>query len=496
MKKLYLTKQVYQLDHLAIEQDRQPAKQLMKKAAVSVWQAIQQRWTSLQSIAIFAGPGNNGGDAFAIACLAKDAGINVQVFFFGDLSRQSAESQFFRESWEQSGGATDTWDGQGLHCDLIVDGLLGIGLNKLLDDQWQRTIRSINEHPAIKVCIDIPSGLSAETGNPMPCAVKAAMTVTFIGRKAGCFLADGPDYCGELLFTSLGLSTESENSVQEKCRLLEPSEIILPAQRNKNSHKNQFGHVLVIGGGRGMPGAARLAARAALRSGAGLVSLCVHPQNYKLAAQDAEIMVSDWNELPVMLERASVIIIGPGLGQSKKARKILKQLQTVDKPMVVDADALHVDFISSLVSTSVVLTPHPGETARLLSTTTAAIQQDRLGAVQQLTSDWPYTSVLKGAGTLIAEKNQPLTLCPHGHAGMATAGMGDVLCGLVAGYLGQGLTPIQAAQTAVMLHALSAEHFAKKHDQISLIASDVIDGLSVVVKRIRQFSENDHPVKS
>lgn len=489
--KLFLPQQVYELDRLAILQDGQPALQLMQKAASAVWQSIQLRWPALHKVVVFAGPGNNGGDAFAVASLAKKSGIEVDLFTLGDLSQQSEEASFYRQQWEEAGGMTNQWSGSCPDCDLIVDGMLGIGLNKMLDDRWQSVIQMMNKQPSIKVCIDIPSGLNAATGNPMPCAVQADLTVSFIGRKIGCFLADGPDYCGELVFDDLGLSASAANSIQADCIVLDKNCIRLPAARKHNSHKNHFGHVLVIGGDRGMSGAVRLAAMAALRCGSGLVSLCVHPDNYSVAAaQHAELMVSDWDALPNLLQQASVIVVGPGLGRSGKAKNILKVLHTFDKPMVIDADALTAGFVSKLSSTSVVITPHPGEAARLLGTSAQAIQQDRLDALQQLNNHWPFICVLKGSGTLVGLQNKPTALCSHGHAGMATAGMGDVLAGLIGGYLAQGLNPEQAAQTAVLVHALAAEDFATCQDENSLIASDIIERLSTIVRDIRQSQAN------
>lgn len=483
---LYLRKQVYQLDRLAMDLDGQPSEQLMLKAASAVWKNIQLRWPDIRHIVVFAGPGNNGGDAFALACLAQQSAVDVDLISLGDLSSQSEASAFYRTQWENDGGVITPWTGRCPDCDLIVDGLLGIGLNKMLDEQWQALVRIINSQPVIRVCIDIPSGLDADTGNPLPCAVQADLTVTFIGRKVGCFIAYGPDYCGELLFDDLGLSQSSLRRIQPVCRSLDRQQAVLPPLRKNNSHKNQFGHVLIIGGDRGMSGAVRLAGMAALRSGAGLVSLCVHPDNYAVAAgQHAELMVSDWRDLNRLVDMASVIVVGPGLGQSGQAEKLLQTLSHAEKPMVVDADALRVSFLASIRSKTVVLTPHPGEAARLLDTAISHIQRDRLDALKRLNDQWPYVAVLKGAGTMIAQHNEPLTLCCHGHAGMATAGMGDVLAGLTGGYLAQGLSALQAAQAAVLVHALAAEQYAQTQDDCSLISSDVIDGIGSVVRQLR-----------
>ncbi len=485
---LYKRQQVYHLDQLAMSEDGYSSKQLMGQAARAVWYHIHSRWPDIKKVVIFAGSGNNGGDAFAIASIMKNKGISVDLIAVGDLSRQSKEAREYRESWEQQGGVTQTWQGDCPPCDLVLDGLLGIGLDRQLDENWISMIEKINSLKTVRVSIDIPSGLNADIGKAMPVAIMAHLTVTFIGRKIGCYIADGADYCGEIAYEKLGLSDASEAKLSAICQLLETHNIRLPEPRKNNSHKNQFGHVLIIGGGQSMSGAARLAAMAALRGGAGLVSLSVHPDNVIAASQQAELMVSDWSTLDDSLKLASIIVIGPGLGYTTEARKILEKMSSIDKPVVVDADALQVEFLNSLSTDLCVITPHPGEAARLLQSSAGEIQQDRMAALQQINNNWPYVAVLKGAGSLIGERNEIVKLCAHGHAGMATAGMGDVLSGLIAAFLAQGLSTLNATQSAVLVHALAAEYYAREHDAASLIASDVINYIALVVKDIRHIS--------
>lgn len=486
---LYSSEQVYQLDRLCIQLDGQPSEQLMLKAANVVWNSIQQRWPEALKILVFAGPGNNGGDAYAVAKLAVQAGLEVNCIAVGDHSRLTEAAQYYRKLYMSLGGKIQNYDDynfQSCDAEIIVDGLLGIGFKRTLDNEWQSLIRTINQLKTVKVSIDIPSGLNADTGNPMPCAIEADMTVSFIGRKIGSFISHGPDYCGELVFDSLGVSTLVAGKADVCCSTLSAKNIDLPKARKSNSFKNQFGHVLVVGGDRNLSGAARLAGMAALKAGSGLVSLCVHPDNYQLVASaHAELMVSDWNSLTTMIEKASVIVIGPGLGQSKAAIELLHQVSNCGLPLVIDADALQVDFLDSVESKNVVLTPHPGEASRLLSCSTFEVQQDRLDTMTRLTQRWPFVSVLKGSGTLIGAGQQKVSLCHHGHAGMASAGMGDVLAGLTASYIGQGLDAIQASRAAVLVHALAAEKFAELYDANSLIASDVIGRVASIVKEIR-----------
>lgn len=484
---LYSSNQVYELDRLAITIDKQSSLQLMQKAAESVWQQLQIRWADKQEIVIFAGTGNNGGDAFALARLALVAGYKVRLFYFGDLSRQSTESVHYRNLWEQQGGVSELWKDQAYQAEIIIDGLLGIGLNQPLNEQWQQLVKNINHHPAIRVSIDIPSGLNANTGTAMPIAVEANLTVSFIGRKQGCYLADGPDYCGERIFADLGLSTRAGTKVKASLEVLDNKNLQLPPNRKKNSYKNQYGHVLVIGAGPGMSGAARLAGMSALRCGAGLVSLCVHPDNYTIAASThAELMVSTWSELSEQLAKASVILVGPGLGHSKAAKALLQQLKSVALPMVIDADALYPDYVDSVQSSRVVLTPHPGEMARLLSMHTNLVQSDRVNALLASNERWNHVCILKGCGTLIGQRKQTTALCQQGHPGMATAGSGDVLAGITAGFLAQGLDAYSASRTAVFVHARAADQYALKQAADCMIAGDIIDQLPVVMKSLRE----------
>ncbi len=483
---LYNVEQVYALDKIAIEIDAQPGLQLMYRAAMVVWRNVQCRWPQISRMVVFAGCGNNGGDAYAIACLARDDGVAVDVISMGDMQRQSTESAHFRQRWLEAGGIEFEWSGQIPDCDAIVDGLLGIGLNKVLDDQWIALIEAINQHRALRISVDIPSGLNANRGTAQPVAIRADLTVSFIGRKLGCFIADGPDFCGEYVFDDLGLARSSARRVKAFAELLDERSICLPARRLNNSFKNRYGHVLVVGGCAEFAGAAHLAAAAALRMGAGLVSLCVHPQS-AARIPASEIMVGTWPELEQMSARASVMVIGPGLGRSDQALELLDRVVKLNFPMVIDADALSVGVLDSLASDQVVLTPHPGEAARLLELAAHNIQSDRVLAVQALLKRWPYGVVLKGSGTLVGDQYSPISVCSTGHAGMATAGMGDVLAGLIASLLAQGLTASDAARSGVMIHALAADLFAEKQHADCLIASDVSELLGQVMNNLRQL---------
>jgi hydroxyethylthiazole kinase-like uncharacterized protein yjeF len=481
---LYTPESVYRLDRAAVVTDGFSEIELMQRAGERVWREIDSGWPNLTRVTLFAGVGNNGGDAFVVAVCAQAQGIEVQLLVQGDLSRQSETSRHFRDLWEQRGGVSEPWQGQDICGELIVDGLLGIGLQRELDETWQDLVATINQASQPCVAIDIPSGLNALTGIAQPVAIDAQLTVTFIGRKCGQFLADGPDYCGELKFDDLGISSETSTSEAAALQVIESCE--LPAPRKHNSHKNHYGNLLIIGGDRGMSGAVALAAQAALRSGAGVVTALVHPECQHSLAAFPEIMVLGWDALEAKLADASVLVVGPGLGSSPQARACLEVLHGAKQPMVIDASALDAEFLQSLSTCQRVITPHPGEAAALLSCRAAEIQSDRLSGCGRLLETFGATTVLKGSGTVIAEPGKvPYAINTRGNAGMASAGMGDVLSGIIAALLGQGLEPYAAARSGVYIHALCAEFYSRDRDQSGLIASDVIASIPRVIKHLR-----------
>jgi NAD(P)H-hydrate epimerase len=473
---LYSRNAVYRLDRQAMTLDAQPSEQLMARAAGAAWNALTGRWPEARDLLVLAGPGNNGGDAFALAAMALGSRFGVRLLTLGDADRQSAAAAGFRQSFEQAGGVVEPWDGQALPAaEVIVDGLLGIGLDQPLRAQWLALIDAVNDHPAPVLSIDIPSGLDAETGRPLPRAIRAATTVTYIARKTGQYLADGPDYCGRLLFDGLGLSRAAQATEPPALQRVEAADLAWPPPRRHNTHKYEQGSLLVIGGDRAMTGAAILAGRAALRAGAGVVRLCVHPDGIgsQLAAAP-ELMCCSWDELEQHLPRASHLIVGPGLGRGEAATALLQRLQTVDKPMLIDADALQPAFIDRLQGSQYVLTPHAGEAARLLRQETGEIQQDRLAALRQLSGRPGTTVLLKGQDSLIGRVDEIPRLCAEGHPGMATAGMGDVLSGMVAALWSQGLDPLEAATTAAFWQGRAAR---LARWQAGVTAGDVIDAL-------------------
>ncbi len=494
---LYQTPALYALDKMAVELDGLSEIELMQRAGTRVWQVIKARWGShLDTITVFVGSGNNGGDGFVVALQASAAGFTVQLISHGDLTGQSSTAAQFREKWLQAGGSIEIWQCQAVKGQVIVDGLLGIGLSRSLDEDYINLINTINQNAAHTVAIDIPSGLNADTGMPQPVAVIADVTITFFAHKTGQYLADGPDTCGDIIVNELGVSAGTLSKALPALEVIDEKNSCLPAKRLRNSHKGLFGHVLVIGGDKGMSGAALLSAQTALRAGAGVVSVLVHPDCVHRLSTTPELMVKSWREIDSCLDSATVIVVGPGLGlepeqgkeQGKEATNCLKKLTALSIPMVVDASALTATFLDSLSSSQIVITPHPGEAARLLATSTNGVQRDRLAASQQLVDRFGVVSVLKGSGSLIQQSGSMPVINVRGHPGMATAGMGDVMAGLIAGLIGQGLPLFDATKASVLIHALCAEDYLDDNDEISLIATDIIDRLPKIIKQLRLHS--------
>ncbi len=455
----------------------------MRRAGERVWITIIDQWPGISKITLFAGPGNNGGDAYVVALAAAGQGVAVQFIVQGDMNNQSDTAAHYRQQWLDSGGQEAVWQQQQITGDVIVDGLLGIGLSRELDDQWQALISSINEVNVPCVSIDIPSGLNAANGRAQPVAVEATKTVTFIGRKTGQYVADGPDYCGDVIFDDLGSTQEARHSDKATLEMLDP--VKLPQKRRINAHKNQFGHVMVVGGAGSMSGAVGLAAKAALRSGAGLVTAFVAEENRSTLASIPELMVDSWTQFENHAVKADAVVLGPGLLDCELVEPCLQVLDKLSIPLIADAGALHTDVLKRLRREHLLITPHPGEAARLLSVSTEAVQNDRISTVQQLVEAYGATSVLKGSGSLIGSGKHRIALNLWGNPGMATAGSGDVLAGMVAAFVAQGMEDFDAMKTAVALHALAADLFCLDRDPIGLLASDIIDRIPEVVFRLR-----------
>lgn len=452
------------LDRVAIEQCGVSGLALMQRAGAAAWTVLAERWPRANQIVIVCGGGNNAGDGYVVARLAANAGKQVRLLQVGGIERLSADARICRDDLPAS-VTNEPWPtGQALDgADLIVDALFGTGLDRRIGGVYAEAVTAINDAKRPVLSIDIPSGLNASTGAVMGVAVVATATITFIGCKQGLLTGAGPDHVGELRFVDLDVPDAVCAAVSPSAlRLTQTHAQGLLPLRHRSAHKGDHGHVLVVGGAPGFGGAARMAGEAAGRIGAGLITVATHPSHAAvLGATRPELMchgVATPADLMPLVARASVIAIGPGLSATPWATGLLAAVLDTDRPLVIDADGLNLLAADPVRRDSWILTPHPGEAARLLRTDVVSIERDRFQTARSLQAKYGGVCVLKGAGSLIAgDPALPVWLCDAGNPGMATGGMGDVLTGVVAGLIAQGLSLLDAASLGVWLHACAGD---------------------------------------
>jgi NAD(P)H-hydrate epimerase len=488
---LYSVAQVRAFDARAIASQGVTGYELMQRAGAAALRVLRAAWPSAQRVAVACGGGNNGGDGYVLARLLKAAGLEVQVHAVVDPSALRGDARRACDDYLSAGGALEpVLHPDPARCDVIVDALLGTGFRSPLREPFAGVCAVINGSRRPVLALDIPSGVEGDTGQASAGAVRATRTLCFVALKQGLCLEQGPEFSGELLLDDLGVRVGSEGEDLPRWHCLDDGDVrtALP-RRARDSHKGLFGHVLVVGGNAGMPGAARLAGEACLRVGAGLVTVATHPAHAaNLALSRPELMcagVADAAALRPWLDRCTVVAIGPGLGQDNWARALLAEVMAAGKPSVIDADALNLLAAQGLrhLQAPSVLTPHPGEAARLLGVDARAVQSDRRGVQQQLCERSGAVVVLKGHGTLVGKAGAIPALCRAGNPGMASAGMGDVLTGAIAGVLAQCRDPWLAACAGVLIHARAGDTLAQRYGARGLLAGDVAMGLTAEANR-------------
>lgn len=477
---LYTAEKTRELDRVTIEEFEVSGTVLMERAGTVAYETLKQHWPDAKTLCIVCGTGNNGGDGFVVARLAHEQGCQVEVLTVGDSNKIKGDALSAMQRLEGCGVITKAYENGKLPlADLVVDAVLGTGLNGAVSGDAVEVVKAINQHGTPILALDIPSGLLADTGHVLGEVVHADVTVSFIGLNQGLLTAKGPDCCGELIFDDLQIPNAVGFKVPASAQRLNIPYSVFK-KRKKESHKGLFGHVLVIGGDIGMSGAARLACEAALRTGAGLVSLATRYAHASIInSARPEIMsypAERESEIAFLIEKADVIAIGPGLGKSEWAATLLATAINSDKPLVVDADALNLLAIEHIIKDNWILTPHPGEAARLLETTVEEIQADRFSAVKQLSEKFGGTVVLKGNGSLIYSEGSTY-LCDKGNPGMASGGMGDILTGIISSLLAQGFSRTEAAKVGVHLHAAAGDAAAKGAGERGLLASDLMPSI-------------------
>jgi len=481
---LYTAAQVRELDRRAIGDLGIPGYELMTRAGHATLNALRSLWPAARSITVLCGPGNNGGDGYVVARVARAQSLRARVVAITDPSRLQGDARRAYDDFVAAGGRCEPWSPAVLETDVIVDAIYGTGLAREVTGEVAAILEAANVAGRPIVAVDIPSGLHADRGAVLGVAARAQLTVTFIGRKLGCYLGEAHAHVGRLVFDDLAVPPATYAAVEPSARLLGEADVasVLPP-RGRDVHKGDHGHVLVVGGGPGMPGAARLAGEAALRAGAGLVTVAVHPDSVGSVAARPELMCIAARtpaDVASALERATVLAVGPGLGRSDWARELLAAALAAERPAVVDADALNLIAESPRRSDRWALTPHPGEAARLLGWTSARVQGDRFAALRELQARFGGTVMLKGAGTLVLSPGELPRLCDRGNPGMATGGMGDVLTGVVAGVAAQCGDLAGAARAAVFVHAQAGDLAARRGER-GLLAGDVLEQVRACV---------------
>lgn len=488
MQPLYRTREIRAIEQKIAAQPTPPA--LMERAGLAAAELARTLLGDGTSLLVLAGPGNNGGDALVAARHLKSWWYKVTLVFTGDRDRLSDDAARALQNWLAAGGSLlDDIPAQG-RWDLVIDGLFGIGLARELDSRHADLVKKVNQMQLPVLALDIPSGLDCDTGQPFPVAIRASHTLTFLALKPGLFTASGPNYCGKIRLEALGI--DPALLPEASGHLLERTAVAAALKpRPLDSHKGMLGSVGIVGGAESMVGAALLAGRAALKTGAGRVYLgLLAGEAPAVDARQPELMLRTPEQL-FQLDHLSCLVAGPGLGQSDSARHWLARALESALPLILDADALnlvaaHPELAQLLRARQAasLLTPHPAEAARLLECTSHDIQQDRIGSVQALATRFNCLVLLKGAGSICAFPDGTWHINPTGNPGLSSAGMGDVLSGILGALLAQRLDPRQAVLLGVYLHGAAADQLVQQGTgPIGLTASEVIDAARTLLNR-------------
>ncbi|MBT6210238.1 MAG: NAD(P)H-hydrate dehydratase [Woeseia sp.] len=483
---MYSVASVREIDRAAIDAGNISGYTLMTRAGQFAFAVVRQKYPDATRWQVVCGSGNNGGDGYVIARLAMDAGISVSVVALTPVEDLQGDAATAAMDFAAAGGAVVEFTGSlDSSADLLIDALLGTGLTRDVTGAYKDVIEAMNLHVARVIAMDVPSGLNADTGQVMGCAVRAIDTATFVGQTPGLTVGDAAAYVGDVCFSDLDIPHAIRSREMPVMRRIDSdllSQYLPP--RSRTSHKGDFGHVLVVGGSPGMPGAVRICGEAALRAGAGVVTVATHPAHSQtICMERPELMclgLDSEADINGLIEKADVIAIGPGLGTDEWSRTLLDTVLTCELPLVVDADALNLLAHAGVSRKNWVLTPHPGEAGRLLAKPTAAIQDDRLGSLQTIVDRYQGVVVLKGAGTLVSSAAGAPWICSAGNPGMAAPGMGDALTGIVAALCAQGLSLEMAAIVGVQIHAEAGDAAAAQGER-GLLVTDLLAALRAIV---------------
>lgn len=484
---VYSVDDVRWIEETLIQQHGINAFDLMQLAARALFSAFKKLYPERRKIMVVCGPGNNGGDGLMFAYYAHQAGWFVTVYLLGSKGQRSICCRDALLLVQQENIDIQETENPGLidqsQYEAVIDAIFGVGLSRALMQPYLQWVEWMN-HSTLPVCaIDLPTGLDADSGHVWGACVLTDSVMTLMVAKTGLYLDQGPNYVKyiEVLPLLSSFSLERQLTPQFYC-LAGAFKLPLP-ERPRDSHKGMFGRVVVIGGNEGMLGALLLAARAAQRSGAGVVQCVTRTMHAVSLSEEAPSLLvtgcESSEQVLGLLEQASIIVIGPGLGQDVWAKDMMGALSSVKCPVIFDADALNLLSLGAFNFSmeQKLLTPHPKEAARLLSVDTLKVQSARLQAAAQCSKEYGATVVLKGAGTIIHSSKAAPWVCTAGNPGMSCAGMGDVLSGLIAGLYCQGLNLLHAACYAVLLHARVADRLALESGLVGLIPEDLLQAI-------------------
>jgi NAD(P)H-hydrate epimerase len=486
--RLFRADQVREIDRCAIDALGGDGFALMRRAAEAAYRRLRANWPEARRILVCVGPGNNGGDGLVLAAIARRDGLDAWTATVASDRVASGAARDARAMADAAGVPESGFltDGVWPDVELVVDAVYGIGLSRAPEADAARLIEAVNRSRRPVLALDVPSGLDADSGWAPGVAIRATATVCFIAWKRGLWTGEGPALAGTRWLETLDVDESHVASVGQAGVLLAPVLLAraLPP-RAPTAHKGHFGHVLAIGGDHGYAGAVRLAAEAAARSGAGLVSVATRAEHVAaIVAGRPELMaraVERPTDLDPLLERATVLALGPGLGTSTWSAAMWLRALERGLPAVVDADALNLLARSSRrLPPGSVITPHPGEAARLLGVDTSELARDRHAAASELARRSGAVCVLKGAGSVVADPSGAWAVCPFGNPGMASGGMGDVLTGVIAALIAQGQGAFDAAMLGVLAHALAGDRAARR-GQRGLLAGDLLAELRGVL---------------
>ena len=454
--------------------------QLMEEAARFSFKILKSECP--ETISVFCGTGNNAGDGYLLAKYAIESGLNTRVITIESEDKLRGDAKRAMDEFKQTGGEVERWSSEiELNSDWIVDAIFGIGLNRKLEMLHQDVIHAINQSKSRTLSIDIPSGLCGNTGKIFGSAVSADLTTTYVGKKSGLYLDSGPECTGKIFFSDLGIDESFYSKSSPMIYIISDTDVSdVLVHRGQTTHKGDHGHVLLIGGNNGMEGALRIAAEASLRAGSGLVSVLSTSESCEIINQiRPEVMCHDASKvgsISSLVDKADIIGIGPGLGTDDWAVNLYNQALASEKHLVLDADALNILSSEIRERGNWTLTPHPGEAARLLDTSVSDIQSDRINAISEISNKYSANVLLKGKFSLIKCPNSDFSsMITSGNPGMATAGMGDLLTGVISSFLGQFGTNDAAKIISVAAHIHSkAGDLASEDGERGLIASDLL----------------------